>query len=131
MIGDAGFVAGRLSIGEVARRSGHTVGTLRHWEEMELLPVGPRVGGRRRYPPTVFARITLIDSARRAGFRLDEIRELLQARVDGEPPGPEWRALLELKRAELEELSHALVSCRNWLDRLADCRCPTLRDCVG
>lgn len=131
MTGPADFVAGRLSIGEVARRSGHTVVTLRHWESMELLPLVARVGGQRRYPASVFSRIALIDSARRAGFRLEEIRELLRTRTDGEPPGDEWRALVEIKRAELEELSRALVACRAWLNRLADCRCPTLRGCAG
>lgn len=131
MIGEAEFVVGRLSIGDVARRSGHTVVTLRHWESMELLPVAPRVGGRRRYPPSVFSRIALIDAARRAGFRLEEIRDLLSTRIDGAPPGDEWRALVEIKRAELQELAVALTACRAWLDRLADCRCATLTDCVG
>jgi MerR family transcriptional regulator, redox-sensitive transcriptional activator SoxR len=123
-------VIGGLLIGEVARRSGHTVATLRHWEMVGLLQPPPRWGGKRVFPETVLTRIKIIDLARRAGFRLEEIRLLLApGRADREP-GARWRAVAAPKRAELNELRAAVDAMCRLLDHLAGCQCSTLEECA-
>ena len=61
--------------------------TLRHWESVGLLEAPPRWGGKRVFPETVLIRIAVIDLARRAGFRLQEIRQLLAPEQGLDAPG--------------------------------------------
>lgn len=123
--------ADRLSIGGVAQASGHTTVTLRYWEGVGLLEPPPRRSGRRSYPPTVLARVRLIDLAREAGFRLAEIRELLADRQPPVAPGRRWRAAAVHKREELDRQAAAISSMREVLAHLAVCRCDSLEECAA
>lgn len=119
-----------LSIGEVSRRTGQTVVALRHWEAIGLLPPPSRAGGKRRYPEEALSHIAMIGLVRRAGFSLEETRELLGARTSGDPPGGEWQALVARKGAELDERLAAVRAARRLLNHLADCRCRTFAECL-
>jgi len=125
MTGDLSVPAGELAIGEVSRRTGQTVVTLRHWEAMGLLPPPPRIGGKRRYPAEILSRIAMIDLLRRCGFSLEEVGELLAVRGSGRPPGVEWRALMVRKQAELDELATAVDAALRLVIHLTKCRCHT------
>jgi MerR family copper efflux transcriptional regulator len=66
-----------LSIGVVAQRAGCTVPTIRYYEEIGLLPTGPRTeAGRRVYGEATIRRLTFIRRCRDFGFSIDQIREL-------------------------------------------------------
>jgi len=82
----------KLSIGEVARRSGVAATTLRYYEESGLLRPPTRVAGRRRYDQSVMTRLEVIGCCKTAGFSLDEIRVLL---TDADPGRPVSRLLAE------------------------------------
>lgn len=118
-----------LSIGDAARRTGHTVVTLRHSEKVGLLDAPPRRAGRRRYAPEVIARIGLIDLARAAGFQLAQIRELLVDQESRRTPGERWRPLAARRSAQLDEAAAAIDAMRGLVARLADCRCTSLEEC--
>jgi len=75
-------------------------------------------------------RIAVIDLAHKAGFALDEIRELLDGIATGVPPGEQWAALVERKVPEVDELIAQAQAMRRLLDQLAACTCPTLEDCA-
>lgn len=120
-----------MAIGEVARRSGQTVVALRHWEAVGLLPSPPRAGGKRRYPEEVLTRIGMIDLVRHAGFSLVEIRDLLDGRLQGEPPGPRWQAQVARKEADLDKQLAAVHAARRLLTHLGGCRCRSLEECVA
>ncbi len=67
-----------LSIGELARRTGCKVQTIRWYEQEKLLPVPERsAGNQRRYGRRHLDRLAFIRHARELGFALDAIRELL------------------------------------------------------
>jgi DNA-binding transcriptional MerR regulator len=67
----------QLSIGEVARRSGITVETLRYYEYLGLLPPAPRTrGGSRRYAPDVIAQLQFIKHAQSLGLSLRDIQAM-------------------------------------------------------
>ena len=73
-----------LTIGEVSRRSGVKVETIRYYERIHLLPPPPRTeGGHRLYPDGHLRRLNFIRRARELGFNLDEIRNLLNLVDDG------------------------------------------------
>ena len=70
-----------LRIGEVARRSGLTLRTLRHYDEVELLrPSGRSDGGFRLYTEADVARLQLIRRMKPLDFSLEEMRDLLSVR---------------------------------------------------
>ena len=72
-----------LSIGQLAERSGISVSAIRYYERRGLLPEPERVGGQRRYAETTIRRLGMIDTGKRAGFSLEEIRALLAATDEG------------------------------------------------
>ncbi len=124
-------MTGELLIGEVARRTGRTAATLRHWEALGLLAAPQRVNGRRHYRPSVLDRIAVIELAQRAGFRLAEVAELLAAAASDRPPGPAWRTMAARKRCELDELAATIDAMRGLLTHLADCSCETVAGCAA
>src|SRR5579859_2255694 len=72
-----------LSIGQVARRAGVGIETVRFYEREGLLEEPPRrVSGYRQYSEQVVTRLHFIKSAQKLGFSLKEISELLLLRVD-------------------------------------------------
>jgi DNA-binding transcriptional MerR regulator len=72
-----------MTVGEVARRSGLTVRTRHHYDEIGLLePAHRSPTGYRLYEPDDVARLTQILILRRLGLALNEIREVL-ARPQG------------------------------------------------
>lgn len=119
---------GRLTIGEVERRSGVKATTLRWYEEVGVLPAPERVSGQRRYPPAVLRRLEMVDAAQRAGCTLAEIADLFAAAADDGASG-RLRALAARRRPEAEALverAHAMV---RWLDAASACDCATLEAC--
>lgn len=131
MAGKLSVPAAELAIGEVSRRTGQTVVTLRHWESMGLLPPPPRIGGKRRYPAEILSRIAMIDLLRRCGFSLEEVGELLAVRGSDRPPGVEWRALMVRKQAELDELATAVHAALRLVIHLTECSCQTFDQCLA
>ena len=109
-----------LSIGELARRSGVNLETVRYYERRRLLPKPARsASGYRMFPPELVRRIRFIKHAQALGFTLGEIKELLSLRVDPGTTCAEVRARAKAKTADIEHKIRALEAMRNVLDRLA------------
>ena len=67
-----------IGIGRLAAVTGVKVTTIRFYEQIGLLPVPTRTGGRqRRYDDHAITRLTFIRHARDLGFEVDEVRQLL------------------------------------------------------
>lgn len=67
-----------LSIGELSRRTGCNIETIRYYEQIGILPPAlRRDNGFRRYDSGDAARLSFIRRARELGFTLDDIRGLL------------------------------------------------------
>ena len=70
-----------LQIGEIAKRAGVSVRTVRYYEERGLLPPAARTsGGVRLYGEAEVARLCVIRRLRTLGLSLDEIEGLLGGR---------------------------------------------------
>ena len=70
-----------LTIGQLARRSGVPVRTLRFWSDAGVLPETERSGGNyRRYDAHAVARLDLVRTLRELGLGLDEVRLVLEER---------------------------------------------------
>jgi MerR family transcriptional regulator, redox-sensitive transcriptional activator SoxR len=119
-----------LTIGQVAGRAGLNVSAIRYYEAEGLLPEALRVGGRRRYSEDVFARLGVIDVAKRAGFSLDDIRTLLESGDAGEPAHAALQELAGRKLPEVQELIERAEAVRGWLEAARACDCETLDVCA-
>lgn len=70
--------ADQFPIGELSRRTGVHIETIRYYEKINMLPKASRTaGGRRVYGTTETRILTFIRRARELGFTLVEVRALL------------------------------------------------------
>ena len=67
-----------MHIGELAERTGLSLRTIRHYDEVGLLPATARTdGGFRVYSEDDFERLTVIKQMKPLGFSLEEMAEIL------------------------------------------------------
>jgi DNA-binding transcriptional MerR regulator len=71
-----------LPIGELARRAGLPVRTIRFWSDAGVLPPAARAGGGRRlYDAACVARLELVVTLRELGLGLPDVRRVLDGQV--------------------------------------------------
>lgn len=81
MAEEAGRGTGRHQIGEVAERVALSLRTIRHYEEVGLVPPSGRsTGGFRLYTDDDIERLQLVKHMKPLGFALEEMRDLLELR---------------------------------------------------
>ena len=103
-----------IAIGELSRRTGCNIETIRYYERIGLLPKARREsGGRfRRYDAEDIARLRFIRRARQLGFTLDDVRGLLRlAASDGQDARVEARTLAAAHVADIRRRSQ---TCKRW-----------------
>lgn len=115
------------SIGVVARQTGCSVPTIRYYEEIGLLPPGPRTeAGRRVYGDDAVRRLTFIRRCRDFGFSIDQVRELVSLVDQPDRPCLEVRDIaarhLDQVRGRLAELQ-ALEASMTQFVRSCDTAC--------
>lgn len=89
-----------MQIGRFAERTGVSIHTLRHYDEVELLrPSGRSEGGFRLYTEEDLERFLVIRRMKPLGFSLEEMRQVLEV-VDALPDAAEPG--LEKLRARLD-----------------------------
>jgi DNA-binding transcriptional MerR regulator len=92
------MAAEALKVGELARRTGLTVRTLHHYDEIGLLRPSLRTeSAHRLYTPADLARLQRVLSLRQLGFSLEEVRDCLDR------PGFAPLEVIELHLARLRE----------------------------
>ena len=108
-----------LTIGQVARRAGIGIETMRFYERQGLIKEPPRRdSGYRQYPDDVVARLRFIKRAKELGFSLKEIKELLALRVDPETTCAEVKSRAQAKIVDVEAKILALQRIRKALVKL-------------
>jgi DNA-binding transcriptional MerR regulator len=112
-----------LLTGEVAARSGLGRKALRLYEASGILPPPARTAsGYRVYPADTLALLAFVARARRLGFSLAEIRDIVAIRRAGRPPCAHVRALARRKAAEVERALADLSGVRRQLRALLAAR---------
>ncbi len=110
----------RFTIGQLARRAGVGVETVRFYERQGLLAPPPRgTSGYRQYPEDAVARLHFIRRAKALGFSLREIRELLSLQVDPTGSSGEVQARAHAKLAAIDGKIRTLRQMRQRLVRLS------------
>lgn len=145
----AGATEATLSTGDLARRTGTTLRTVRFYEESGmLLPSHVGKGGRRLYSEQDLQRLTLITDLRELDLSLEEIKELLLMR-EGCENAPELAdrfatalteqlertrqrlAALQRLQAEFAAALRALGSCRSCSTPFGEQACPSCEVASG
>ena len=103
-------------IGELARRTGLTVRTLHHYDEIGLLSAQRSEGGHRVYEETSVQRLYRIVSLRSLGFPLDAIAQALDS--DGFDPRAAVEDHLRRLEAQIEQERRLQRLLRALLERL-------------
>jgi MerR family mercuric resistance operon transcriptional regulator len=104
-----------LPIGELSKRSGVNIETIRYYERVKMLAPPPRTAsGRRVYCSTDLRALTFIRRARELGFSLDEIRALLRL---GGPEKASCREVRDIATHHLEDIRAKLADLKK-LERL-------------
>jgi len=126
-----------LTIGRLARAAGVNVETVRYYQRVGLIEEPPKPDtGYRHYPPETVDRIRFIRRAQELGFRLREIRELLEL---GEGHCADIRERARARRERVARQIADLQALQATLDNLIrSCerenqpgRCPIVESLLG
>tara|TARA_R110002072_G_scaffold69551_2_gene168702 strand:+ start:172 stop:612 length:441 start_codon:yes stop_codon:yes gene_type:complete len=120
-----------LLIGDLARRTGCKVQTIRYYEQIGLMPEPARTEGRqRRYGLSDADRLAFIRHGRELGLGLDAIRELLEL---SDAPDKSCEAADQIVRNQLREVEsrlRRLVALKKELKRIiSNCAGGKVADC--
>jgi DNA-binding transcriptional MerR regulator len=107
-----------LLSGELARISGVSADTLRHYERKGLLKPRRAPNGYREYPRHAVERVRLIRAALAIGFKLDDLERVFKIRDAGGAPCRQVRELAAAKLDELEALVRDLTAMRDEMREL-------------
>ena len=110
-----------ISIGELSRRTGVKVPTIRYYESIALMPAPPRSEGKqRRYGEAEVSRLAFIRHARDLGFGIDAIQELLAMSAQPEQSCAEADRIARRHLSEVDRRISQLVALRTELQRMVD-----------
>ena len=107
-----------LKIGEVAKRTGIGIETLRFYERSGLLSQPARTeGGYRLYDSEALDTLEFIKRAQTLGFTLEEIKRIIAESRSGQSPCDEVREIVRRRLAELDERLEQMQRYREALAR--------------
>jgi len=122
-----------IPIGELSRRTGCNIETIRYYERIGLLPAARRSGRYRSYGPEEVGRLGFVRRARELGFTLDEVRALFGLAAGGRSSCAEARDLaashlsdVHARIADLRRMERVLADAVRACDLGDDAGCPLI-----
>ncbi|HLK68277.1 MAG TPA: heavy metal-responsive transcriptional regulator [Bryobacteraceae bacterium] len=108
-----------LRSGELAKLTGVSTDTLRHYERVRVLPQPARSrSGYRLYPPEAAERVRLVRRAIAIGFSLAELAKILRVRDSGGAPCRQVLTLASEKIARLDRQITDMMALRSQLQTI-------------
>lgn len=130
----------RMKIGELARKTSKTVRALHLYEELGLLAPARSDGGFRLYGPDELARVYWISKLQDMGFKLGQIRGLLDAVASSSSAPEAMQGVRELFQSKLREtreqisrlvqLEQDIAESLNYLEACRTCDEASTQACV-
>jgi MerR family transcriptional regulator, mercuric resistance operon regulatory protein len=122
-----------IAIGELSRRTGCNIETVRYYERIGLLPKPSRRGTYQRYEAQDVRRLAFVRRARELGFTLDEVRALLALAMGGQDACAEVREIaashltdVRTRIADLRAMERALAQAVRGCDAGEMAGCPVI-----
>ncbi len=121
----------RMSIGQLAERTGLSVSAIRFYEAEGLVAAERNRGGQRRFLRSDIRRLSFVLIAQQFGFTIEQIRTQLQNLPEGRTPTKkDWARISRKFRRELDAKIETLSRLRDHLDGCIGCGCLSLRKCA-
>ncbi|MEZ8105785.1 MULTISPECIES: Zn(2+)-responsive transcriptional regulator [Vibrio] len=119
-----------FQIGELAKRCGVSTDTLRFYEKNQLLhPAGRSESGYRLYNEKNQQQVTFILKAKSLGLSLDEIKELLEIKLEATQHScAEVKSITSSKLDMIDEKIAELTKIRSALKKINDACCGHVDD---
>ncbi|VFR45293.1 Redox-sensitive transcriptional activator SoxR [plant metagenome] len=122
--------ARRLTVGEVAQRSGLAVSTIHFYEAKGLIESERTSGNQRRYSPAILRYLAIVKVAQRAGLSLDEVLAALGRYQPGvQLTAAHWKRVASRWREDLDGRIAQLTRLRDELGGCIGCGCLSLKEC--
>ena len=115
-----------MFIGEISQLTGASPKAIRHYESLGLLGKVSRAGSYRVYSSNDVRQVSLIRQAQTLGFRLAELRLVLQ----DESNEPDWEGLSQQIERKRQSIKHEIDRLRS-LDAQLDRINLEIRSCPG
>ncbi|RYE47802.1 MAG: MerR family transcriptional regulator [Hyphomicrobiales bacterium] len=110
-----------LPIGELSRRTGVKVPTIRFYEQIGLLSAPPRTeGNQRRYGKPEVERLNFIRHSRELGFEVEDIRELLDMAASPQASCHQADSIARNHLTEIDRRIASLTALRGELARMVE-----------
>jgi len=121
----------KLTIGQLAARSGLATSALRYYEELGLIRSDRTAGGQRRYARAALRRVAFVRAAQRVGLSLEEVGSAL-ARLpeDHAPTATGWAPVARSWQHRIDDQIAELQVLRRKLGGCIGCGCLSLRTCA-
>ena len=120
-----------FSIGELSKKTGVKVPTIRYYEQIGLIDAPARSeGNQRRYGTTALERLEFIRHARDLGLSVESIRDLIMLGRHPESPCDRADQIAREHLAAVRERIRRLQSLEAELERIASgCGADNIKDC--
>ena len=120
-----------LPIGNLARRTGLSVSTIRFYEERGLVQPHRTGGNQRRFLRSDIRRLSFILIAQRLGLSLAEIQDALAGLPGGRTPNTaDWKRISRIVPERIDAQIVSLQKIRDDLDGCIGCGCLSLAKCA-
>lgn len=120
-----------LPIGQIARRAGVPVSTVRYYESIGLLPAVRSSGNTRQFPRHVLRRIAFIQISVRYGVPLSEVAEILATLPEDHPPTrADWKRISAIWSLHLARQQAILARMQEELTGCIGCGCLSQTRCA-
>jgi MerR family mercuric resistance operon transcriptional regulator len=123
-----------IQIGELSRRTGCNIETIRYYERIGLMPAPPRRGRYRSYGGDDVGRLGFVRRARELGFTLDDVRALQGLVADGQAACADVRTLaashlqdVRSRLADLQRMERVLAASVRACDAGQNPGCPLIQ----
>ena len=120
-----------LSIGQISKKTGVKVPTIRYYEQMGLIQAAARSEGNQcRYTQAELERLSFIRHARELGLSLEDIRELLEMAQTPDMPCQQAHAIAATHLEAVEKRIRKLQRLKIELGRMTrSCNSGTVGEC--
>ncbi|MEM5471287.1 helix-turn-helix domain-containing protein [Hoeflea sp. AS60] len=120
-----------FSIGELSKRTGVKIPTIRYYEQMGLIDAPERSeGNQRRYSKDGMKRLSFIRHSRELGFSIEDIKGLLELSQHPEKPCNNAHNIATRHLGDVRARIAKLRGLERELKRISGCDADTIADCA-